>query len=78
MYIHERKDWTDFKWSADVIGKPLETASRKLGLLYGRLSGLGFDSKLKAMAESLTHDIVYSSEIEGVTLNTDQVRSSIA
>lgn len=42
------------------------------------MSSLGFDSKLRAMAENLTYDVVYSSEIEGVLLNVDQVRSSIA
>ena len=47
-------------------------------MLYGRLSALGFDSKLRAMAENLAHDVVYSSEIEGIRLNVDQVRSSIA
>ena len=30
------------------------------------------------MAENLTHDVVYSSEIEGIRLNEEQVRSSIA
>lgn len=30
------------------------------------------------MAENLTHDVVYSSEIEGIRLNDEQVRSSIA
>lgn len=47
-------------------------------MLYGRLSALGFDSKVRAMAENLTYDVVYSSEIEGVRLNVDEVRSSIA
>ena len=47
-------------------------------MLYGRLSSLGFDSKLRAMAENLTFDVVFSSEIEGIRLNVDQVRSSIA
>ena len=55
-----------------------EKVFRKHGLLYGRLSSLGFDSKLRAMAENLTYDVVYSSEIEGIRLNVDQVRSSIA
>lgn len=78
MYIHERPNWTKFRWDANQIASSLEQASRKLGLLYGRLGNLGFDSKLKAMAENLTHDVVYSSEIEGITLNEDEVRSSIA
>lgn len=77
-YIHERPDWTKFRWDADLIALSLEQASRKLGLLYGRLGSIGFDSKLKAMAENLTHDVVYSSEIEGITLNEAEVRSSIA
>ncbi len=56
----------------------LEEVGRKQGLLYGRLASLGFDSKLKAMAENLTHDVVCSSEIEGIRMNMDDVRSSIA
>ena len=78
MYIHERENWTDFRWDDSQITLLLEVVCRKQGLLYGRLSMLGFDSKLRAMAENLTHDVVYSSEIEGIRLNVDQVRSSIA
>ena len=78
MYIHEKDNWTSFRWDASVLTAILEEVSRKQGLLYGRLASLGFDSKLKAMAENLTHDVVCSSEIEGVRLNVDEVRSSIA
>lgn len=78
MYIHERDNWIDFRWDASQVSVLHEVVCRKQGMLYGRLSSLGFDSKLKAMAENLTHDVVYSSEIEGVRLNVDQVRSSIA
>ena len=78
MYIHERENWTDFHWENSAIDALTEQASRKIGLLYGRLNNLGFDNKLQAMAENLTHDVVQSSEIEGVSLNTEEVRSSIA
>lgn len=78
MYLRERDNWTAFKWDAPSLTAILEEVSRKQGLLYGRLSLLGFDSKLKAMAENLTYDVVYSSDIEGVRLNVDEVRSSIA
>ena len=78
MYIHERDNWTNFRWNESQVSLLLEVICRKQGLLYGRLSSLGFDSKLRAMAENLTHDVVYSSEIEGIRLNVDQVRSSIA
>ena len=78
MYIHEKDNWTDFHWDSSQVSLLQEDVFRKQGLLYGRLGSLGFDSKLKAMAENLTHDVVYSSEIEGIKLNVDQVRSSIA
>lgn len=78
MYIHERTNWTDFRWNSAELTSLLEEVNRKQGLLYGRLASLGFDSKLKAMAENLTCDVVYSSEIEGIRLNIDEVRSSIA
>ena len=78
MYIHERENWTDFRWDNDKVALLLEEADRKRGLLFGRLNGLGFDSKLTAVAENLTRDVVFSSEIEGIRLNADEVRSSIA
>lgn len=78
MYIHERDNWTAFRWNMTELTALLEEVNRKQGLLYGRLATLGFDSKLKAMAENLTYDVVYSSEIEGIRLNVDEVRSSIA
>jgi len=78
MYIHERDNWTAFHWNATELTALLEEVNRKQGLLYGRLASLGFDSKLKAMTENLTYDVVYSSEIEGIRLNVNEVRSSIA
>lgn len=78
MYIHERANWTAFRWDAAELTTLLEAVSHKRGRLYGRLATLSFDSKLKAMVENLTYDIVYSSEIEGIRLNVDEVRSSIA
>ncbi len=78
MYIHERDNWTAFRWDASALTSVLEQVSRKQGLLYGRLTSLGFDNKVKAMAENLTYDVVYSSEIEGISLNVDEVRSSVA
>lgn len=78
MYIHERENWTEFRWDASQVALLLDEVCRKQGLLYGRLNSLGFDSKLRAMAENLTRDVVYSSEIEGIRLNMEEVRSSIA
>ena len=78
MFIHERENWTEFRWDASQLAVLLEKVSKKQGLLYGRLNELGFDSQLSTMAENLTSDLVHSSEIEGIRLNADEVRSSIA
>lgn len=78
MYIHEYQNWTEFHWEQDHLALLLEEVCRKQGLLFGRLREVGFDDKLRAMAENLTFDVVYSSEIEGIRLNADEVRSSIA
>lgn len=78
MYIHEHPTWPIFHWDSSKIMMPLEAVSRGQGLLFGRLSNLGFEDKLQAMAENVTRDVVYSSEIEGIRLNADEVRSSIA
>jgi Fic family protein len=42
------------------------------------MQALGFELREKAVLETLTADVVKSSEIEGETLNPDDVRSSIA
>ena len=78
MYIHELDTWPQFEWDNEGIAMLLEEAIRRQSMLYGRLSNLGFDDKMKTLAENLTYDVVQSSEIEGVHLNTDEVRSSIA
>lgn len=78
MYIHERENWTDFRWNEQEVALLLDEVTREQGMLFGRLSGLGFESQLQATAENLTRDVVYSSEIEGISLNADAVRSSIA
>lgn len=52
--------------------------NKAAGFLEGRLSAIGFDVQQQAAVETLTHDIVASSEIENVLLDSDQVRSSVA
>lgn len=42
------------------------------------MAAIGFEAMQHAAVEAMTHDIVSSSEIEGVVLNSDQVRSSVA
>ena len=78
MYIHERAEWPNFVWDKELIDAKLIIVYKAAGFLEGRLSAIGFDVQQQATVEALTHDIVSSSEIEGVLLNSDQVRSSVA
>ena len=78
MYIHERTDWPNFTWDKNKIDTKQIQVSKAVGYLEGRLSAIGFDLQQQATVEALTHDIVSSYEIEGVQLNLEQVRSSVA
>ncbi|MDE5749324.1 MAG: Fic family protein [Duncaniella sp.] len=78
MFIHEHYNWTDFVWDDEVINPLQITAMHRLGYLAGRMAAIGFDSQLAATVETVTNDVVASSEIEGVRLDTDEVRSSVA
>ena len=78
MYIHETDDWAHFTWDRSLIDPLLAAANKATGYLEGILSSIGFDMKERAAVEAYTHDVVASSEIEGLLLNPDQVRSSIA
>ncbi len=48
------------------------------GKLLGRMEGLGFRLQSEATLQTLTLDVLKSSEIEGELLDAEQVRSSIA
>lgn len=78
MFIHENDNWTDFRWNIEKIDTLQLQAMHRLGYLAGRMAAIGFDSRLSATVEAVTNDVVASSEIEGVRLDTDEVRSSVA
>ena len=69
MYIHEHKEWPFFSWDKELVGKRLNKVHKAVGYLMGRLSVIGFNDKMSAVVESISHDIIASSEIEGVELN---------
>ena len=78
MYIHQTAEWPAFSWDRAKIDAKLAKVTKAAGFLEGRLSAIGFDVQQNAAVEALTHDIVASSEIENVVLDSDQVRSSVA
>ncbi|MEI9920387.1 MAG: Fic family protein [Bacteroidota bacterium] len=77
-YIYERKEWPTFKWDLKTLESSLAGIRYRQGRLLGRLETLGFPLQDEATLETLTQDVIKSSEIEGEKLPADQVRSSIA
>ena len=77
-YIHQLAEWPKLTWDHDALAVPLADIRYRQGRLLGRMESLGFSLQQEAELETLTLDVVKSSEIEGENLNTDQVRSSIA
>ena len=78
MYIHELKDWPRFSWSRDQLGDRLAAVRHQQGRLIGHMEALGFQLRQEAVLQTLTSDVVTSSEIEGEKLDVEQVRSSVA
>jgi len=78
IYIHQNKNWPKFDWKQENLAKILGTIRHKQGKLTGRMEALGFKLRNEATLQTLTLDVLKSSEIEGEMLNADQVRSSIA
>jgi Fic family protein len=77
-YIHRDQDWPKFHWDLDALAAPLADIRHRQGRLLGRMESLGFSLQKEAELETLTLDVLKSSEIEGEKLPPDQVRSSIA
>jgi Fic family protein len=77
-YIHERPDWPKFQWDQTRLAAALGNARHRQGRLIGRMQALGFPLREEAVLNTLTEDVIKSSEIEGEILDKDQVRSSIA
>lgn len=77
-FIHQKDNWPEFTWSNNDFLSLLSEARNLQGRLIGKMETLGFDLRNEAMLDTLTLDVIKSSEIEGAFLNPDQVRSSIA
>jgi Fic family protein len=78
MYIHERKDWPRFHWNRELLAEPLADVRHRQGRLIGHMEALGFNLRQEAVLQTLTSDVLKSSDIEGERLDAEQVRSSIA
>jgi len=77
-FIHQLTDWPNFTWRDDMLHPLLMKLRMQQGRLLGKMEALGFDLKTEANLETITQDVIKSSEIEGEMLNFQEVRSSVA
>ena len=77
-YIYQLADWPKLQWSREALADQLASVRHQQGRLIGHMEALGFDLRREAVLNTLTQDVLKSSEIEGEILNSDQVRSSVA
>ncbi|NOX67488.1 MAG: Fic family protein [Chlorobi bacterium] len=78
IYIYQHENWPNFIWDIRELSDLLAEVRNKQGRLIGKMEALGFDLQNEAFLETLTSDILKTNEIEGIVLNKEEVRSSIA
>lgn len=78
IYIYQQPGWPQFHWNHEGLHQLWAKVHHRQGKLLGRMENLGFTLQAEATLQTLTLDVIKSSEIEGEMLDADQVRSSIA
>ena len=78
FYIHQHAKWLRFTWKQETAAPLLAEVRHMQARLLGRMDALGFGIKEEATLQTITLDVLKSSEIEGELLDAAQVRSSIA
>ncbi|WP_298148338.1 Fic family protein [Flavobacterium sp.] len=78
LYIHQLRGWPKFAYDDSEILPLLSHARNLQGRLMGKMEAIGFDLQSAAVLNTLTLDVLKTSEIEGEYLDQHLVRSSIA
>lgn len=78
MYIYELHGWPKFHWSAEAIAAPLATVRDRQSRVIRQMEAVGLHLQQEAVLQTLSADVLKSSEIEGEKLDVAQVRSSLA
>ena len=77
-YIYELRGWPRPIWDREQLVERLGAVRHRQGRHIGHMEALGFPLRQEAVLETLTSDVLKSSEIEGERLDAEQVRSSLA
>ena len=77
-YIYDRPDWPVTTIKEGMMRDALHKFHSAQGRLFGKLEAFGFDVQNELLLNSISEEIVTSSEIEGEILSRSSVRSSVA
>jgi len=76
--IWQQKGWPYLTWNNKELSYVLGEVRNRQGRLAGKSGLLGLDIKKEVLLNSITNDIVKSSELEGKFLDEDTVQASVA
>ncbi|MCX5781268.1 MAG: Fic family protein [Elusimicrobia bacterium] len=77
-YIWENKNWQNLEYDHKAVMELLSKARLVQGNLLGKMSALELRLEVEAQAEVLVEEAVRTAEIEGMKLDRNAVRSSVA
>jgi len=77
-YIWKHKNWPGFTWQSDKLLPSLSRARYLQGELLSKVRSLGLDKSNESISEILIEETVKTAAIEGVKLDREAVRSSVA
>jgi Fic family protein len=78
QYIWKMQNWQNFKYDRAKLIEPLSKARFLQGELIGKMSVLDIKLQTQAHSEMLIKETLETAKIEGIDLNIDSVRSSVA
>ena len=77
-YIYDYPEWPQFVWRERDLSVIFGEVRHLQGRISGQMNALGFSARETATLDTLTQDVLKSSEIEGEFLDYGLVRSSVA
>lgn len=77
-YIYHQPNWPYFEWDSASLEEMIGRVRNLQGKVLGKMEHLGFELMGNASLETISTDVITSSEIEGELLDRQQVRSSVA
>ena len=77
VYTHQLKHWPGFVWDHEKIGPGLAAVRYQQGRLLGRMEGMGLPFQAGVHLDTLTREVLSSSELDGQVLDAAGVRLSV-